>query len=67
MPLGWHLDKSDNGKQVFWKNGALTSGYKSYITFIKDTQTGVIILANSFNYNDNSIDNAGKNIINLLN
>lgn len=67
MSLGWHLDKSNNGKQVFWKNGAVPSGYNSYITFVEESQTGVVILTNSFNTQDSSIDNAGKNIINLLN
>ncbi len=44
--LGWivgHLGSS--GKQVHWHNGG-TGGYRAFVGFVKDTDTGVVVLNN---------------------
>ena len=43
--LGWHLLKSESGKDWVWHNGG-TGGYTSSLAFNKTTQNGVIILSN---------------------
>lgn len=43
--LGWHtLDLM--GKEVVWHNGG-TGGYRSFIGFNKEKQTGIVVLSNS--------------------
>lgn len=47
MALGWtvgHLHSG--GKQVHWHHGA-TGGYRAFAGYVKDTDTGVVVLANS--------------------
>jgi CubicO group peptidase (beta-lactamase class C family) len=47
IALGWHvLPIGKQGSPIVWKDGA-TLGYRSYIGFIMDTKSGVVILANS--------------------
>ena len=43
--MGWHLLKSESGKDWVWHNGG-TGGYTSSLAFNKTTQNGVIILSN---------------------
>ncbi|MEE8391729.1 MAG: serine hydrolase domain-containing protein [Anaerolineae bacterium] len=46
MALGWHVGRlSPGGKQVYWRHGA-TGGYQAFAGFVKDTSTGVVVLAN---------------------
>lgn len=47
---------------VVWINGG-TGGYRAFIGFIKDTQTGVVVLSNSAN----SVDDLGFKMLDLLN
>ena len=61
--MGWHiLEPPANDKRIIWHNGG-TGGYCSYIGFIKETRTGVVVLSNSAN----SVDAAGIRILKLLN
>jgi CubicO group peptidase (beta-lactamase class C family) len=47
MALGWFVGWLQNGKsRIYWHHGA-TGGYRAFIGFVKDTQTGVVVLANS--------------------
>jgi len=43
--LGWHLIKSEKGRDWIWHNGG-TGGYTSSIAMNKASQNGVIILSN---------------------
>ena len=61
--LGWHiLEPIGTDRQIVWHNGC-TGGYHSYIGFIKETQTGVVVLSNSVN----PIEAAAMEILKLLN
>ena len=64
--LGWHILKSENGKDLFWHNGG-TGGYSSSMAVDVEDKTAVIILSNISNANDKIdalcfglINNTGK-------
>lgn len=60
---GWHvIDRGRKYEKVYTHNGG-TSGYRSYIAFIKETHTAVIILSNSAN----RVDDIGIQILELIN
>ena len=43
--LGWHILKSETGKDLYWHNGG-TGGYSSSMAINTDDKTAVIILSN---------------------
>jgi D-alanyl-D-alanine-carboxypeptidase/D-alanyl-D-alanine-endopeptidase len=43
--LGWDVLKRD-GKEFIWKNGA-TGGYRTFVGFDKQTDTGIVVLSNA--------------------
>ncbi|UCC76543.1 MAG: serine hydrolase, partial [Anaerolineales bacterium] len=46
MALGWFVGRLQSGaNHVFWHHGA-TGGYRGFAGFVKDTSTGVVVLAN---------------------
>lgn len=55
--LGWHLIKSQSGRDLIWHNGG-TGGYSSSMAVDLDNQTAVIILSNvsAFNPEMGNID-----------
>jgi CubicO group peptidase (beta-lactamase class C family) len=57
MPLG-----AGRSRTVIWKNGA-TDGFSAYIGFVRDTSTGVVILANQ----RFPVSRLGVRILRLLN
>lgn len=47
MALGWFVGRlQDDGKDFYWHHGA-TGGYRAFIGFVKDINTGVVVMANS--------------------
>lgn len=50
--LGWHIIKSESGKELYWHNGG-TGGYSSSMTVNVREKTAVIILSNVSNINEN--------------
>ncbi len=61
---GWYTSKLnlESNIPVVWTNGG-TGGFRSFIGFIKDTNTAVVILSNSAN----SIDEMAFDILEVLN
>jgi len=55
--LGWHILTSGN-RQLIWHNGG-TGGYWGFVGFIKDKQTGVVVLTNT----SESIDDIGYHLL----
>lgn len=45
IAMGWHIMKGKEG-DVYWHNGG-TGGYRTFVGFVKETGTGVVILTNS--------------------
>jgi len=43
--LGWHIRKSESGRDWVWHNGG-TGGYSSSLSFNPETQNGIIVLSN---------------------
>lgn len=58
--LAWHIFHVDEDT-IVWHNGG-TGGYRSFMGFIKETKTGVVVLSNSAN----SVDQIGIKTIKLL-
>ena len=48
--LGWHILKSDKGKDIHWHNGG-TGGYSSSMAINVEDKTAVIVLSNTSNIN----------------
>ena len=49
MGLAWlvkKLTKQDGGHDLIWHNGG-TAGYSSFVGFVKETKTGVVVLCNT--------------------
>ncbi len=61
---GWYTSKltPESNVPVVWTNGG-TGGFRSFIGFIKDTNTAVVILSNSAN----SVDEMAFDILEILN
>jgi len=55
--LGWHIRTSGN-RQLIWHNGG-TGGYWGFVGFIKDKQSGVVVLTNT----SESIDDIGYHLL----
>lgn len=66
--LAWHIDtNSAQGYRICWHNGA-TGGYQSYMGFVKESRTGVVVLANyGINMRDSFGDGIGIRVLRLLN
>lgn len=64
MGYGWYTStlSQESNLPVVWTNGG-TGGFRSFIGFIKDTNTAVVILSNSAN----SVDEMGFDILEILN
>jgi len=63
MTYGWHkISRGRKYPPVYVHNGG-TGGYFTYLAFIKETRTGVVILSNS----SNRVDLIGVELIELLN
>lgn len=46
VALGWHLSRlGTSADTVYWHNGA-TGGYRAFTGFVKESNTGVVILSN---------------------
>ncbi len=62
--LAWQMNplRKNSSIQFIWKDGA-TSGYTSYICWVKETKTGVVVIGNS----SKGVDNTAVQIIRLLN
>jgi CubicO group peptidase (beta-lactamase class C family) len=43
--MGWNISETSGGKQVIWLNGA-TGGFTSFIAFMPEDGTGVVVLSN---------------------
>jgi len=56
--LGWHYDKTANGKRIIWHNGQ-TYGYHSFAGFIEGTGQGIVVLSNS----TDNIDDIGLKLL----
>lgn len=63
--LGWHILKSDNGKDLYWHNGG-TGGYSSSMAINVEQKTAVIILSNVADINEN-VDDLCFELINKAN
>jgi D-alanyl-D-alanine-carboxypeptidase/D-alanyl-D-alanine-endopeptidase len=64
MGYGWYTSTltEESNLPVVWINGG-TGGFRSFIGFIKDTNTAVVVLSNS----TNGVDEMGFEILELLN
>jgi CubicO group peptidase (beta-lactamase class C family) len=63
--LGWQhqrLYRFKRGPRFVWHNGG-TGGYRSFVGFVRETETAVVVLANSAK----SVDSVGVEILKLLN
>jgi len=56
--LGWHIATGKNG-DVIWHNGG-TGGYRSFIGFVKESATGIVVLTNS----SVGVDDIGFHLLN---
>lgn len=63
--LGWHILKSENGKDLIWHNGG-TGGYSSSMAINVEEKIAVIVLSNVFNINK-EIDDLCFKLINKTN
>ena len=52
--LGWHILTTPAGNDIVWHNGG-TGGYHTFAGFLKNTKTGVVVLANDANQNCDDI------------
>ncbi|MGD2051816.1 MAG: serine hydrolase domain-containing protein [Acidimicrobiia bacterium] len=55
--LGWHI-RTEDGPEIVEQHGA-TGGYWCFAGLVEDTQTGVVVLANTFN----DVDQIGLDIL----
>jgi CubicO group peptidase (beta-lactamase class C family) len=62
VAMGWFISPLNKKQQIIWHNGG-TGGFRSYMGFIKESKTGVVILSNS----NVSVDVMGIKILRLLN
>lgn len=60
---GWHVStlSEASNQPVVWMNGG-TGGYRAFIGFIKDTETGIVVLSNS----SESVDELAYQILEWL-
>jgi serine-type D-Ala-D-Ala carboxypeptidase/endopeptidase len=70
MGLGWivmKLPKKDGGVDLYWHNGG-TAGYSSYVGFIKERKTAVVVLSNTGRsaWSFGVVDSVGEGVLKLL-
>lgn len=58
--LGWHIT-SENAIDIVWHNGG-SGGSRSYVAFLPEERTGVVVLSNS----SASVDELGRKVLYLL-
>lgn len=58
---GWQSLTGAGGVRIIWHNGG-TGGYRSFIGFVKESQTAVAVLSNS----ENSVDEIGIQLLEYL-
>jgi CubicO group peptidase (beta-lactamase class C family) len=63
-PLGWQTRKLGERREL-WHNGG-TYGARSFVGFVKETQTGVVVLSNGGHF-DSAIDRLGFEVLKALN
>ena len=62
--LGWHVSPvRSKGPWATWHNGG-TEGYSSFLGFVKETRTGVVVLSNTYT---EATDRIGFDILSKLN
>ncbi len=60
--MGWHISESMWDRTTIWHNGG-TGGYRSFLGFIPETNTGVVVLSNQAN----DVDGVAVEILKYLN
>lgn len=60
--MGWHISETMWDRTVIWHNGG-TGGYSSFIGFVPETNTGVVVLSNQAN----SVDGVAIEILKYVN
>lgn len=62
--LAWQINYLRHGfpKKYIWKDGQ-TTGYTSFVCWVKETNTGVVVMSNS----SNAVDPVGIDILRVLN
>jgi CubicO group peptidase (beta-lactamase class C family) len=60
--MGWHISESMWDRTTIWHNGG-TGGYSSFIGFIPETNTGVVVLSNQ----STSVDGVAIEVLKYLN
>jgi len=60
--MGWHISETMWDRTVIWHNGG-TGGYASFVGFIPETNSGVVVLSNQAN----SVDGVAIEILKYLN
>ncbi len=73
MALGWNVGQLISTRErLYWHHGA-TGGYRAFIGFVKDSETAVVVLANSglsgldALLSTTSTDTVGFKVMELLN
>jgi CubicO group peptidase (beta-lactamase class C family) len=59
--MAWHISETADGMQVIWHNGG-TGGYMSFIAFMPEIGTGVVVLTNQAS----TVDETGIRILKAL-
>lgn len=60
--MGWHISESMWDRTIIWHNGG-TGGYRSFMGFIPETNTGVVVLSNQAN----DVDGVAVEILKYMN
>ena len=61
--IGWHHVKPKKNYYTILAHSGMSHGHQTYIAFLKETQTAVVIMANS----KNSLDGAGSYLLEMMN
>jgi CubicO group peptidase (beta-lactamase class C family) len=63
--MAWEIDLLYPETSIYhiWKDGGSPDGYSSFITFLPETKTGVVVLSNS----RNAVDTVGNTVLRILN
>ena len=60
--MGWHISETMWDRTIIWHNGG-TGGYRSFMGFIPETNSGVVVLSNQAN----DVDGVAVEILKYLN
>ena len=60
--MGWHISETMWDRTIIWHNGG-TGGYTSFMGFVPETNTGVVVLSNQAN----SVDGVAIEILKYVN